>query len=129
MPKLLMCGVSAYLVFSGSVWGPVCGGIVILITFWDYFSGVAGEMAEDYAATLTRRRLRSDFHAPAHPYWTLLAFASRKIRSTATSLDDNFPFVFASLPLVSRCRVGILAVRSLVTLRLDDNPLRSHPQP
>ncbi len=74
MSKLLMCGVSAYLVFSGLVWGPVCGGIIVLITFWDYFSGVAGEMAEDYAATRTRRRLCSDLHAPAHPYWTLRAF-------------------------------------------------------
>jgi len=74
MSKLLMCGVSAYLIFSGLDWGPACGGVVILITFWDYFSELAGEMVEDRVATRTRRRLRSDLHAPATPYWTLRAF-------------------------------------------------------
>ncbi len=89
MSRLLMCGVSAYLVFSGLVWGPVCGGIVVLITFWDYFSEVAREMAEDHVVTRTRRRLRSDLHAPAHPYWTLRAFESRRVSSGITPDDLN----------------------------------------
>ena len=116
MSKLLMCGVSAYLVFSGLVWGPVCGGIVVLITFWDYFSEVAREMGEDYAAARTRRRLRSDLHAPAHPYWTLRAFESRRVRSTARDLDRDQPPIFSILPLGSHCRTGFLAVRSVLTL-------------
>ena len=122
MSKLLMCGVSAYLVFSGLVWGPVCGGIVVLITFWDYFSGVAGEMAEDYAATRTRRRLCSDLHAPAHPYWTLRAFESPRVRLNARDLDSDQPLISSILPRGSHCRTGFLSVRSVLTLEEDNNP-------
>jgi len=116
MSKLLMCGVSAYLVFSGLVWGPVCGGIVVLITFWDYFSEVAREMAEDYAATRTYRRLSLDLHAPAHPYWTLRAIETRRVRATARDVDSDRPLISSILPLGSQWRTGFLAVRSVLTL-------------
>ncbi|HXW16033.1 MAG TPA: hypothetical protein VEN79_16115 [Terriglobia bacterium] len=116
MSKLLMCGVSAYLFFSGLVWWPVCGGIVVLITFWDYFSEVAGELAEDYAATRTRRRLRSGLHTPVHPYWTLRAFESRGARMNARDLDNDQSLAFPILSLGSLCRAGFLAVRSVLTL-------------
>jgi len=116
MSKLLMCGVSAYLVFSGLGWGPVCGGIVVLITFWDYFSEVAREMAEDYAVTRTSRRLRSDIHAPAHPYWTLRAIETRRVRSAARDVGSDQPLIFSILPLGSQWRTGFLAVRSVLTL-------------
>ena len=116
MSKLLMCGVSAYLVFSGLGWGPVCGGIVVLITFWDYFSEVAREMAEDYAATRTRRRLSLDLHALAHPYWTLRAIETRKVRATARDVDSDRPLIFSILPFGSQWRTGFLAVRSVLTL-------------
>jgi hypothetical protein len=116
MSRLLLCGVSAYLGFSGLAWGPACGGIVVLITFWDFFSEVALEMAEDYAAMRTRRRLRSDPHAPAHPYWTLRAFESRTVRSNAKDLESDQSLIFSILPLGSHCRTGFLAVRSVLTL-------------
>jgi hypothetical protein len=116
MSKLLMCGVSAYLIFSGLAWGPVCGGIVVLIAFWDYLSEVAGEMAEDYAADRTRKRLRLDPHAPAHPYWTLRAFESRNVRLNPRNLESDQPPVFSILPLGSHCRTDSLGVRSVLTL-------------
>jgi hypothetical protein len=116
MSKLLMCSVSAYLVFSGLVWGPVCGGIVVLITFWDYFSELAHELTEDYAVMRTRRRLRSDLHAPAHPYWTLRAFESRRVRSRVRELASDQPVIYPILPLRSHCRTGFLALRSVLTL-------------
>ena len=116
MSKILMCGVSAYLVFSGLLWGPVCGGIVVLITFWDYFSEVAREMAEDFAAARTRRRLSSDLHAPAHPYWTLRAIETRRVRSKARDVDSAQPPISSILPLGSQWRTGFLAVRSVLTL-------------
>ena len=116
MSKLLMCGVSAYLVFSGLVWGPVCGGIVVLITFWDYFSDVAREMAEDYAATRTHRRLSLDLHAPAHPYWTLRAIETSRVRATARDVDNDQPLISSILPLGAQWRTSILAVRSVLTL-------------
>jgi hypothetical protein len=116
MSKLLMCGVAAYLVLSGLVWGPVCGGILVLITFWDYFSEVAREIAEDYAATRTRRRLLSDIHAPAHPYWTLRAIETRRVRSTTRDADSDQPDIFSILPLGVQWRTGFLALRSVLTL-------------
>jgi len=116
MSKLLMCGVSVYLFFSGSVWGPACGGIIVLITFWDYFSEVAREMAEDQAARRTRRRLRSDLHAPAHPYWTLRAFESHTVPSKARGLDSDQPTISSIVPLGSHCRTGFLALRSVLTV-------------
>ena len=116
MSKLLMCGVSAYLVFSGLVWGPVCGAIVVLITFWDYFSEVAREMAEDYAAARTHRRLSLDLHAPAHPYWTLRAIETRRVRATARDVDSEPHLISSILPLKSQWRTGFLAVRSVLAL-------------
>ena len=122
MSKLLLCSVSAYLVFSGLLWGPVCGAIVVLITFWDYFSEVAREMAEDYAATRTRRRLSLDLHAPAHPYWTLRAIETRRVRSAARDVDRDQPLIFSILPPGSQWRTGFLALRSVLTLEQDRNP-------
>lgn len=122
MSKLLICGVSAYLFLSRWAWGPVCGGIVVLIAFWDYFSDVAREVVEDYAATRTRRRLRSDLHAPAHPYWTLRAFESRKAHVKERDLDGGRAPIFSILPLETCCRTGFLAVRSVLTLERDNNP-------
>lgn len=116
MSKLLLCGVSAYLVFSGLVWGPVCGGIVVLITFWDYLSEVTRELAEDYAAARTRTRLRSDIHAPAHPYWTLRAIETRRVRATARDVESDQPLISSILPVGSQWRTGFLAVRSVLTL-------------
>ena len=115
MSKFLLCGVSAYLVFSGLVWGPACGGIVVLITIWDYFSEVAGETAEDYAAERTRKRLSSDLHAPADPYWTLRAIEISRVQSATKEMGGGLSRVISNLSLGAPWRTGLLAVRSVLT--------------
>lgn len=115
MSKLLMCGVSAYLFFSWSVWGPACGGLVLLVTFWDYLSELAREIAEDQVATWIRRRLRSNVHAPAHPYWTLRAFETGKDQSKARDLDSARP-VTLSVLTGAHSHAGFLLVRSVSIL-------------
>ncbi len=116
MSKLLMCGVSAYLLLSGLVWGPACGGVVVLITFWDYFSELARKTAEDRVATWTRKRLRSDLHAPAHPYWTLRAFETCKDQLNARDLDSVQPVALSIFPR-AHSRTGFLLTRSVPTLQ------------
>ena len=116
MSKFLLCGVSAYLVFSGLVWGPACGGIVVLITFWDYLSEVARETAEDYAAARTRKRLCSDIHAPAHPYWTLRAIEIRRVQSATKEVGGGLSRLLSNLSLEAPWRTGLLAVRNVLTL-------------
>ncbi len=112
MSKLLMCGVAAYLFFSWSAWGPACGGLVVLVTFWDYLSELAREIAEHRVATLTRRRLRSDLHAPAHPYWTLRAFETGRDQLKARDLDSAQP-VTLSILSGARSHSGFLLTRSI----------------
>lgn len=101
MGKLLLCGVSVYLFLSGLAWGPACGGLVVLVTFWDYFSQIAGEIVEDLVAASTRKRLRSDVHAAAHPYWVLQACGSgaakRQSRDLAMGEPRTVP-IFAIAP-------------------------------
>ncbi len=91
MSKLLMCGVSGYLFFSGLLWGPACAGVIVLIAFWDYFSEVAGEVAENQAVARTRKRLRSDLHASAHPYWVLRALESGRVPLKAKEPASDQP--------------------------------------
>ena len=97
MSKLLMCGVSAYLFFSGFVWGPASGMVVVLITFWDYFTELTCELADD-AATWTRRRLRSDLHAPASPHSPLQAIETCVDQLPARVLDSAHPVTFSIFP-------------------------------
>jgi hypothetical protein len=101
MGKLLMCGVSVYLLLSGLAWGPACGGLVVLVTFWDYFSQMAGEIVEDQVAASTRKRLRSDIHAAAHPYWVLKASTSGAAKPQSRDLAVDEPCtipIFAIAP-------------------------------
>jgi hypothetical protein len=116
MSKLLMCGVSGYLFFSGLVWGPFCGGVVVLVTFWDYFSELAGDTAGDLAAARTRKRLRSDLHAPAHPYWVLRAFGSGGVRLKARDLASDQPGALSVFALGPRCGTSLLEARSGLSL-------------
>ena len=65
MGKLVMCGVSAYLFMSGLPWGAVCGGLIVLVVFWDNFSQMAGDIVEEQVSLRIRKRLRSDVHDAA----------------------------------------------------------------
>ena len=115
MSKLLMCGVSAYLFFSGLAWGPACGMIVVLVTFWDYFSELVGELVEDLLATWTRRRVRSDLHASADPYWTLRALETCEDQLMARDLDSAHPVTF-SIFMRALSRTRLLLTRSVSPL-------------
>jgi hypothetical protein len=100
MAKLVMCSVSVYLFLSGLAWGPVCGGLVALVTFWDYFSEITGEIFEDRVAARTRKRLRLDLHAAAHPYWALQACGSGAApQPSDLAVDEPRPLpIFAIAP-------------------------------
>lgn len=116
MSKLLMCGVSAYLFFSGLVWGPACGMIVVLITFWDYFSELVGELVEDQLATWTRWRRRSDLHASAYPHWMLRAFEICEDQLKPQDLDSAHPVTF-SIFARALSRTRFLLARSVSPLK------------
>jgi hypothetical protein len=88
MVKLVLCAVSVYLFFSGSDWGLAWGGLVALVTFWDYFSQITGELVENQVAAHTRKRLRSDLHAAAHPYWALQASGSGEPQARDLAVDE-----------------------------------------
>ena len=76
MSRLISWIIAAYVLFA-TEWGLALSLLLILTIHWQYFSGIAGELAEDYVTSRTVRRLRADHHAAANPYFVLLAMEKK----------------------------------------------------
>jgi hypothetical protein len=71
------CTILAAAIVCLDGWGAPLAGMLLLAVNWDYFSGIAGGIAEGIIARRTSRQLHANRHANVKAYWVLAGKGER----------------------------------------------------